>query len=347
MFLAISKIQKFILWGMVDTGASCNIISEKLYNALECRPEMAPPGNARIRAANNMDVHLIGFAIVKFSVLEHEMCHEFAVVRDCTPDLILGATILKEHGTTLFYERDACNKIEFKHKTCVFCEYYRTELVKMKSPQLDPNLNYKMPPIEQCTRASGDGLYMMFPDGCTRPAVVEVCRDMYAMSVSVADPTESKFDRVIRELKIKDIDDKDRETFYEIIRRRLDAFAFDDDDLGQTTMIVHSINTGDAMAFKDRVRSVPLTLRDWLRGELDRFLRADLICETDHCNCPYASAICIVRKKDDLGGKTDHRLCIDYRRLNAQTIKDSYPLPRIDDLLHQFGKSKFLAPPTC
>jgi len=37
-----------------------------------------------------------------------------------------------------------------------------------------------------------------------------------------------------------------------------------------------------------------------------------------------------------------HRLCVDYRKLNAVTKKDSYPLPRIDDILDQLsGNSWF------
>ena len=45
-------------------------------------------------------------------------------------------------------------------------------------------------------------------------------------------------------------------------------------------------------------------------------------------NSPWASAVVLVRKKDG-----SFRFCIDLRKLNARTVKDSYSLPRIDESL--------------
>ncbi|KAL0373525.1 UNVERIFIED_CONTAM: Transposon Ty3-G Gag-Pol polyprotein [Sesamum radiatum] len=45
---------------------------------------------------------------------------------------------------------------------------------------------------------------------------------------------------------------------------------------------------------------------------------------------PWGAPVLFVKKKDGSMG-----LCIDYRQLNRITIKNKYPLPRIDDLLDQ------------
>ena len=52
---------------------------------------------------------------------------------------------------------------------------------------------------------------------------------------------------------------------------------------------------------------------------------------------PWRAAVLFVKKKDGT-----LRLCVDYRQLNKMTVKNKYPLPRIDDLFDQIkGASVF------
>jgi hypothetical protein len=53
---------------------------------------------------------------------------------------------------------------------------------------------------------------------------------------------------------------------------------------------------------------------------------------------PWGSPVLFVEKKDGT-----NRMCIDYRTLNSMTIKNKYPLPRIEDLLDRLKKAKFFS----
>ena len=52
---------------------------------------------------------------------------------------------------------------------------------------------------------------------------------------------------------------------------------------------------------------------------------------------PWGAPVLFVKKKDG-----SLRMCIDYRQLNKVTIKNKYPIPKIDDMFDQHqGASHF------
>ena len=55
-------------------------------------------------------------------------------------------------------------------------------------------------------------------------------------------------------------------------------------------------------------------------------------------NSPWASPVVMVRKKDG-----SLRFCVDFRQLNAATVKDAHPLPRIDDILDALHVAKWFS----
>jgi transposase InsO family protein len=84
---------------------------------------------------------------------------------------------------------------------------------------------------------------------------------------------------------------------------------------------------------KPPVREPPRRMSEPMRQVTDKLVR-DLLENgaIEPSQSPYAAPVVIVKKKDG-----SWRCCIDYRRLNRDTKKDAYPLPRIDDILDRLG----------
>ena len=77
----------------------------------------------------------------------------------------------------------------------------------------------------------------------------------------------------------------------------------------------------------------PIKNREVIDTAINEMLDADVIKRS---RSPWSFPVVIVDKKD--GSK---RFCVDFRKLNQITKKNSYPLPLIDDILALLGKAKF------
>ncbi|GFX81698.1 retrovirus-related Pol polyprotein from transposon 412 [Trichonephila clavipes] len=106
-------------------------------------------------------------------------------------------------------------------------------------------------------------------------------------------------------------------------------------DIGHTTVTQHRIDTADHPPIKQHPRRLPFAKQEEV-GTLLREMQENDIIEPS--SSPWASPIVLVRKKD---GST--RFCVDYRKLNDVTKKDSYPLPRIDDTLDTLSGHKWFS----
>jgi hypothetical protein len=70
-----------------------------------------------------------------------------------------------------------------------------------------------------------------------------------------------------------------------------------------------------------------------LRSQLDQLLVKGYIQPSTSL---YGAPVLFIIKKTG-----ERRLCVDYRALDKQTIKNRYPLPRVDTLLDQLAGAKF------
>jgi len=95
------------------------------------------------------------------------------------------------------------------------------------------------------------------------------------------------------------------------------------------------IDTGDAKPKSQPEHHIPFAVRQEVARQLQK-MQESAVVRLSHS--PWASPIVLVRKRDG-----SLRFCIEYRGLNSVTKADTFPLPRIDDLLDKLGKSRYFS----
>jgi hypothetical protein len=123
----------------------------------------------------------------------------------------------------------------------------------------------------------------------------------------------------------------DNPAMQELLSRYQDVFPDDlPKDLPPSRNVDHHIDVLPGSLPPSRpTYQLSLAEMDELRRQLDDLLDRGFIRPS---KSPYGAPVLFVRKKEG-----DMRMCVDYRALNKQTIKNTYPLPRIDELLDRLN----------
>ena len=127
------------------------------------------------------------------------------------------------------------------------------------------------------------------------------------------------------------------EQAHSLLKEYHDIFSLEKCDMGHTNTTKHKIvlKDQDTPPFKEHfLRILPPQL-DEVREYLKLMLDAGVIWPS---NSPWCNAVVLVRKKDG-----SLCFCIEFRKLNSLTVKDSHPLPRICETLESLaGAAHFL-----
>lgn len=115
--------------------------------------------------------------------------------------------------------------------------------------------------------------------------------------------------------------------------KRSQAFIRSEFDIGRASVGEFDMELLPGPDIRERPRPIPPQDVEELREHLKGLLDAKIIKPS---NSPYASPVVLVRKKSGA-----LRMCVDYRKLNARTVKDSYSIPKIEDLLLTLNNAKY------
>ena len=102
-------------------------------------------------------------------------------------------------------------------------------------------------------------------------------------------------------------------------------FSLHDGDLGYCDVLKHSIPVSSNKPVYLPHRAIPVQLQSEVRKCFDTWLKQGIIRLS---KSPYASQVVIVHKKSG-----EIRLCVDFHKLNAISVRDSFPLPQVEEAL--------------
>ena len=120
-----------------------------------------------------------------------------------------------------------------------------------------------------------------------------------------------------------------------VLNRNAELFSKHKADIGCCNFVEHEIEFEEgAVHHREGARRMTPHKSEACRAEIEILLEYDII---EPSKLPWARAVVMAKKNEGW----QLRFCCDFRYLNAVTIKDAYPIPRIEENLSKLGDAKF------
>ncbi len=175
-----------------------------------------------------------------------------------------------------------------------------------------------------------------FEDEINQDALVYYLTDMEKKYEDLPNSKNNKKEILIENI-INEAEENARNILKDLLMNNIEILAIDTDDLGKSKLLCHKIILSQDGPIKQKMYRISNKEQmDILKKEIKKLKENKLI---EPSQSSWSSPVLLVPKKN---GKW--RMCVDYRKLNAITIKDSYPLPYIEEILFSIGNNvKYLS----
>ncbi|GFV07829.1 retrovirus-related Pol polyprotein from transposon 412 [Trichonephila clavipes] len=334
---------------IIDTGANVSIIRNDLAQKLKEKLIWTPPRVVlQTVTGEKIDIH----GKLKVKIQFGDTTYQHAVyVADIADPFILGLDFLKEHGFTLDFNKNELRSIheevtifKIEHRTEIIVPGYIGNDVSFNSGLIGSaenkanglliastlvDLSRKTIPVRICNVTEKPRVFQKGEVLATCSPVTCVCK---SSSLLLSNSPQQLTPDLLENAELSPEQKSSAERLFQEFE---DVFSRNSSDIGHTTVTQHRIDTADHPPIKQHPRRLPFAKQEEV-GTLLREMQENDIIEPS--SSPWASPIVLVRKKD---GST--RFCVDYRKLNDVTKKDSYPLPRIDDTLDTLSGHKWFS----
>ncbi|XP_069089507.1 uncharacterized protein [Pleurodeles waltl] len=104
---------------------------------------------------------------------------------------------------------------------------------------------------------------------------------------------------------------------------------------GKTQLVQHHIRTPEGKVVRLRPYRIPEARKTLIEEEITNMLS---LGDIEASTSPWCSPIVLVPKPDG-----SVRFCIDFRKLNELSLFDTYPIPRVDEVLEKIGQARYMS----
>ena len=157
-------------------------------------------------------------------------------------------------------------------------------------------------------------------------------KDEQMVDEELSSPENEAIEKMMDNLP-SELNDEQRSKVRALLTQHRTIISTGEHDIGRTHLVEHRIDTGEHRPIRQPLRRHPFQHLEWIDDEVAKMQEHGIV---EPAASPWASNVVLVKKKDG-----SLRFCIDYRRLNSVTYKDSYPLPLIDNCLNALSGSSW------
>lgn len=148
----------------------------------------------------------------------------------------------------------------------------------------------------------------------------------------------NRYRKLVEQLRLNHLNSEEKTKLMKIIEEYQPTFYIEGESLSNTTEIKHTIYTKDDFPVYQKSYRYPHCHKEEVSNQIQKMLTEGIIRPS---NSPWNSPIWVVPKKRDASGQQKWRIVVDYRKLNAKTVDDKFPIPNITDILDKLGRSTY------
>lgn len=157
-------------------------------------------------------------------------------------------------------------------------------------------------------------------------------------SIMVTSDIDKELCDNLKRLRVDHMNEEEKREIKRVCYQYRELFYSENLPLTFTHAVKHELRLSDDTPIFVRNYRQPPQLRKEIQNQIDNLLKQGIIRESIS---PWSCPVHIVPKKADASGKVKWRLVIDYRRLNDRIVEDKYPLPNINDILDKLGRAQY------